>query len=71
MNWQKIETAPKDGRWLLLHILEGDENNAATTIGRWNSGAIEGEWMYEGMCPSELEPAYWMSMPEPPTQELA
>ena len=68
MNWQPIETAPKDGGVLL-----------GTWFSTWNQQSaihIEtvcfsfGKWIYAydgDSCPQP--PTHWMPIPPPPTQE--
>lgn len=79
-KWQPIETAPKDGRTLLL----GHRNalgNWRTLRGRWIPKAeIEEHWeeddfpegFYEEAVEADepncwpTEPTHWMPLPEPP-----
>lgn len=85
MKWQPIETAPKDGRTLLL----GQFN----PLGKWRT--MCGQWMSEdyideswedpdGVEPGwfetaveaedppncwSIEPSHWMPLPEPPVSQ--
>ena len=61
MEWQPIDTAPKDGRWLLV-----------TWAGKVNRcEAMQylpetGDWMWwDGDCARDA-PTHWMPLPEPP-----
>jgi hypothetical protein len=68
MNWQPIETAPKDEDYLLLLF------NGRTTVGGWtpkrtlSSGRHTWErpagwWTQDD---SGHSPTHWMPLPEPP-----
>ncbi len=65
MNWQPIETAPKDTAILLYYH--------AYAIGHWNSAA-QRWWTYtdghrtveERVLNSFKPPTHWMPLPEPP-----
>lgn len=70
MEWQPIETAPKDGTPVLLTIagrpLEPDED-AHCAVGRWSDDA----WGEEDWCMDAGDfwsgATHWMPLPEPPT----
>lgn len=56
-GWQPIETAPKDGTWiLLLH-----ENHSTPTVGRW----IDGGWFSDDGL--KWPSTHWMPLPAAPT----
>lgn len=63
MNWQPIDTAPKDGTWVLLFGTPG----VIPHVGRWldegwrNShyGEREPYWRFSGLT-------HWMPLPEAP-----
>jgi len=69
MDWQPIETAPKDGkRFLIWSAIDGME------IGYWSTSLWVkkgGAWIiYEARSDTiELEPTHWMPLPEPPKGE--
>ena len=80
-KWQPIETAPKDGTWILGLNIETKKSS----IVRWSSkedyierSKKEGtaNWKYranEGWISYEkdsvyLHPTHWMPLPKPPTQ---
>lgn len=79
MNWQPIETAPKDGTWMLVACgwpREDEDMGDWCRIVRW-----AGEEQYKGypwttMDPEGIEiggiireniPTHWMLLPPPPT----
>lgn len=73
MNWQPIETAPKDGRTILLcggftsGFASGFNDTPAVRTGYWYNGKRVQAW-YDtvlGRCP--LQPTHWMPLPDPPT----
>jgi hypothetical protein len=67
-EWQPIETAPKDGAWVLLgdfkEHAEGEHSQgvARFTDGRWTDG-FGPEWYWaNAFCPT-----HWMALPTPPS----
>jgi hypothetical protein len=73
MNWQPIETAPKDGTALL--VINGPKGGYYTEsfqigIARWSRayGHKSDEWLSTVCCDgvSAFEPTHWMPLPEPP-----
>jgi hypothetical protein len=60
MNWQPIETAPKDGTDILLWCpLLGSEY---MVIGRIDNGI----WVSSNDFEDVYDPSHWMPLPEPP-----
>lgn len=60
MKWEPIETAPKDGRQVLL------ANGAHVDQGWWEDDDGETGW-FSWLCfPAKGEPTHWMPLPEPP-----
>ena len=60
-DWREIETAPKDGREVLVY----DETFHTIEIAGWHVDDYdEGGWQTGdfGTC----EPTHWMPLPEPP-----
>jgi hypothetical protein len=64
MDWQPIQSAPKDGTYILL---------TAFVINRWRVG--EGRWFDDEDHPDDpglwsnfghWEPTHWAPMPDPP-----
>ena len=74
MNWQPIETAPKDGRCILVFV-PGDYfpmvgvagNTGDVYVMRWNSHG-EGGWdQWDSYHDLDADaPTHWMPLPEPP-----
>lgn len=70
-DWQPIETAPKDGSWVLLGGGQHDANTwygpgpeAPAVVGRWDKGWFFANW--DGDYRSEyLIPTHWMPLPVP------
>jgi hypothetical protein len=65
MEWQPIETAPKDGTDVLLWVPDG------TYFSLMMTGSYEGEDM--GWCDNArgspgFDPTHWMPLPPPPTE---
>ena len=67
-TWQKIDTAPKDGTWVLL--AGGKDGGWGPTgpcvVGFW----YEGDWCYcywdDGWRSAYTDPTHWMPCPEAP-----
>ena len=68
MNWQPIETAPKDG----THIIAFRPGNTPHIEGMYwavyedTDRAGAWHWSYDGDAPRENPPTHWMPLPEPP-----
>jgi hypothetical protein len=66
-KWRDIETAPKDGRWLLMQGL------AEKTDGYWDLPVIAG-WSRYGNCWRSMDGAvvgmtHWRPLPPSPQEE--
>ena len=59
-DWQPIETAPKDGTWCLVF----SERAKIPAVAYW---VRDGLWM--SMAGGVSKPAFWMSLPIPPSFE--
>ena len=75
MNWQPIETAPKDGGYVLCYGRADDDNNYAprafTTqyTNELNGGPCEWHWQFawfDSGYYGKAEPTRWQPLPEPP-----
>lgn len=65
MEWQPIESAPRDGSILLVHDLD-----LGVCLGYW-SDEYEGGWMAQdevGEYCGDL--THWMQLPKPPEEFL-
>jgi hypothetical protein len=77
-GWQPIETAPKDGRFVLLHVPQGLESGVVTVGAYWkadgradNGRFLKGNWdgwlgMDVDVRSSWCEPTHWQPLPTPP-----
>jgi hypothetical protein len=67
MEWETIETAPKDGREIILFA------NGDVFTGEWKKGSIHfgmhGYWQATrgGI---DFQPTHWMPLPKPPESEV-
>ena len=66
-EWQKIETAPRDGVRILTFVASPIENNNQIEVGYFDRleypDDSDGTWRDDGE-----EPTHWMSLPEPPNE---
>lgn len=68
-EWQPIETAPKDGTWILIASL------ANMDIGHWDDHWIDGAWLrfqtaeYDNDGAEIRGPTHWQPLPAPPGGE--
>jgi hypothetical protein len=70
MNWQPIETAPKDGRIILVNDTVLEEC-APFVAARWMSIPEWSGWVYDDDVmtdhnPMGPQPSHWFDVPEPP-----
>lgn len=64
MEWQPIETAPKDGTAILLWPCWSDE---IVYAGKWYDGKVKNAWVTQWgnqALPGKI--THWMPLPEPP-----
>lgn len=79
-EWQTIETAPKDGTWILVYGENyGDEDGPRFSVIKWVTNIV-GVWEYIDSTTRKLvekdwsdwsdtfAPTHWMPMPEPPKE---
>jgi hypothetical protein len=69
MKWLPIESAPKNGGWVMVHDA-GHE--PPVLIAHWHKrfGAWAGTVLTTGRFVYWKNPTHWMPLPEPPTAEL-
>jgi hypothetical protein len=63
MNWQPIETAPKDGRRIIAWFGANSEKYAESVYWLPEGGCWV--WSQDGDSP-RTPPTHWMPLPEPP-----
>ncbi len=60
MTWQTIDTAPKDGTYVLVYR----PNWAEAILVGYSGPNYPGEWQTAEGIP--IRPTHWMPLPEPP-----
>lgn len=82
-TWQPIASAPRDGRFVLLHVPVGLESGEVTVGAYWKSderaanGRFKpGNWdgwlgMDADVMSSWCDPTHWMPLPPPPDPDNA
>lgn len=78
MEWQPIETAPKDGREIIVYgVRRGDwgytDDESTWTGARWSAGSygFPGSWLESKARPNYstgFTPTHWIPLPAPPTE---
>ena len=63
-TWYPIESAPKDGRRVLLGNSEGKSLEDCY----W-AGGVFGHWQLSGQSYSTYSATHWMPLPPPPAKE--
>ena len=66
MEWEPIETAPKDGTRVLLYDRFMREQDFAVFVGRWVMG-LHGAGWYATPGAFSKRPTHWMPIPKPPS----
>ena len=65
LEWQPIETAPKDGTRVLLFVPPyGPSTGHYKDRSNWGPSASN--WYAHAALNKEAEPTHWMPLPEPP-----
>ena len=77
MNWQSIDTAPKDGTPVLLYDASCEDWAVGSCTGIDYDGTklwhlSVSETLYVSFCENEyvLTPTHWMPLPEPPKPSI-
>lgn len=70
-EWQPIETAPKDGTWILLY--KEQELSGIVQVDEWCPSIQTVKWAYDRWCECSgysafATPTHWMPLPKPPTE---
>jgi hypothetical protein len=81
MEWQPIETAPKDGTEILAYekcdyLYSNDEIEPFERIKivrwnevmQWDNPEDEYDWMTGSSFDEQINPTHWMPLPKPPTK---
>lgn len=73
-QWQGIESAPRDGTWIL--VPDESMNGFGVTATRWDKGwvcyprtgntEVEGWWLHGGFYGAQKLITHWMPLPTPP-----
>ena len=66
MNWQPIETAPKDGRTILLAGGFLSDGRPSVRTGYWHDGKRLKAWFDTALGRCAMKPTHWMPLPDPP-----
>lgn len=71
MEWQPIETAPKDGtRILTCKIIAGEKRILCPAVNEWNDPSRTGLGSLGWWASTALtDPTHWMPLPGPPKPE--
>jgi hypothetical protein len=70
MSWQPIETAPKDGSFMLLAAKTCLRPQPLPFTGRWLHG-VPGCWVLVNadLAVQRIDPSHWMPLPESPKEK--
>lgn len=68
MNWQPIDTAPKDGTFVLLWTA-GGITEASYYHGGWDCFPTESSYSETGRAVLTFRPTHWCPLPKAPIQD--
>ncbi|MXP42947.1 DUF551 domain-containing protein [Allopontixanthobacter sediminis] len=68
MDWQPIETAPKDGTWIVVYDDRFKHSEASYLIARWHRAlkVWSGTSNSQGRFALWHDATHWMPLPAPP-----
>lgn len=66
MEWQPIETAPKDGSEILLFCPDDEPQVVAGNYYRPAKCWMYADQLMNEVSPDGCQPTHWMPLPEPP-----
>ncbi len=65
-KWQPIETAPKDGRYIIIY---GGYSGRTVTMARWQEMQRKNSrWQISSGHPVPRDPTHWMPLPQAPEE---
>ncbi len=68
MEWQPIETAPKDGSEVLLFVPSASfGRNVMSAVWDNDNGGCDASWVVLEGYIGEYNPTHWMPLPPPPS----
>lgn len=68
-NWQPIETAPKDGTYVIIYVEWPDVENQIV-VANWVDHGFTWSWRpVDALTVNYLNVHYWMPLPKPPKGE--
>lgn len=67
-KWQPIETAPKDGTWIMIYEPYGGGQNVDLThwIASWGDYGHDEGWIDQDDALVTRNPTHWQPLPTPP-----
>jgi hypothetical protein len=69
MTWQPIETAPRDGRWVLGYWPACSFEGRIIPMKWYDSSYLDGPyWLDAADSRDFTQPTHWMTLPNPPQE---
>lgn len=65
-DWQPIESAPKDGTYMLLYMGSEQHSLGKILVGCWADHPRCRCWIAGGYMRRNCPPTHWAPLPEPP-----
>lgn len=66
MEWQRMDSAPRDGTRVLLIVPPHGVSTGHFDMARSNWGPDASLWIAHSVLNKEAHPTYWMPLPLPP-----